>query len=491
MVSVGTRECGKRDFLPHGRDLAQIPFGAGEGALGILAVDPQDGEAVGLDHDFPARDRAGQDEACVERRKRDWDLFLDIVDAQPLECPAGNRDVAGAVDPFDIDEVAQHIVAADVVAAGDSLVGCGAQRPGDAPVRIELELAIGFEITAEIAPLVEPDRIGIGIVDPPVGDEGADLIGAEAGQVAEPPLERGQGLGVDMRRDRQVAIGREAEIIRDRQLEPVGARERDVRDERAGYAARSVAAGADTENRKQRQGDAEQADPPAGEADPVGRRILHHARGDDLPAGIFGAAGRRCYRAGRIDRIFERGDAADAGAPGRRDAPAAFQHHQQIVDHPVAQRIGQRDPLADQFVALGIDHHDIALGLDLAGLAVPGDPVGGEIIAVAVHPHLARGGDQIGFAIVFGIVGAEIDPLFGGGGRWLGHRRGRCDRRRHGRCKCIARARFGRLFLRGEADPRPCQQDRQRGPAQPCLRYAQVDPARHVTSSHRLLHLAR
>ena len=95
------------------------------------------------------------------------------------------------------------------------------------------------------------------------------------------------------------------------------------------------------------------------------------------------------------------------------DPSAAFQHDQQIVDHPVAQRFGQGDPVADQFVAFGIDHHDIADRLDLAGLAVPGDLVGGEVIAVAIHPHLAGGGDQVGLAVVGGFVGAEVDPLLG------------------------------------------------------------------------------
>ena len=121
--------------------------------------------------DRPADDRAGQDEARVERRKRDRDLLLDVVDAKALERPAGDRDVAVAVDPLDIDEVAQHVVAADVVAAGDGLVGGGAERAGNAPVGIELELAIGLEIAAEIAPLVGIDRIGIGVVDPAVSGE--------------------------------------------------------------------------------------------------------------------------------------------------------------------------------------------------------------------------------------------------------------------------------------------------------------------------------
>ena len=72
------------------------------------------------------------------------------------------------------------------------------------------------------------------------------------------------------------------------------------------------------------------------------------------------------------------------------DPAAAFEHDQQILDGAVAQRVGQVDVVADQLVALRVDDDDIALGADLAGLAVPDDLVGGEIIAVARHAHLRR-----------------------------------------------------------------------------------------------------
>ena len=41
------------------------------------------------------------------------------------------------------------------------------------------------------------------------------------------------------------------------------------------------------------------------------------------------------------------------------------------------------DIVADELVALRVHHDDIALGADLAGLAVPDDLVGGDVIAVA------------------------------------------------------------------------------------------------------------
>ena len=66
-------------------------------------------------------------------------LPLDVVDPQALERPAGDRDIAVGRDPLGIDEVAQPVVAGDVVAAGDGLVGGDPERAGHAPIGVELE----------------------------------------------------------------------------------------------------------------------------------------------------------------------------------------------------------------------------------------------------------------------------------------------------------------------------------------------------------------
>ena len=72
------------------------------------------------------------------------------------------------------------------------------------------------------------------------------------------------------------------------------------------------------------------------------------------------------------------------------------------------------DILADQLVALGREQDDIARGADLAGLAIPDDLIGGEIIALARHAYFAGRGDHVGIAVVGDAVGAEIDDWFGG-----------------------------------------------------------------------------
>ena len=67
----------------------------------------------------------------------------------------------------------------------------------------------------------------------------------------------------------------------------------------------------------------------------------------------------------------------------------------------------------------GVSEDDVAPRADLAGLAVPDHLVGGEIIAVAVHAHVAAGGHDVGVAVVGDLVGAELDDLvLVGRGRW-------------------------------------------------------------------------
>jgi hypothetical protein len=151
------------------------------------------------------------------------------------------------------------------------------------------------------------------------------------------------------------------------------------------------------------------------EADLVLGRVIDDPRRGHRPARPPRATGFAGHWAGRVDRILERRDIAVAPAARGRDPSAALQHHQQIVDAAVAKRLGQHHPLADQFVAFGVEHDDIALGPHLAGPAVPNDPVGGDIISVARHTHRARRGDHIIFGVVAHLVGSEAHQVLLGG----------------------------------------------------------------------------
>src|SRR3546814_16487606 len=75
---------------------------------------------------------------------------LFVVDAQRLHRPASNREIAVAIDPLEPDRVAQPIVARNVVAAQEGVVGREPDRSADTPVRIELIAARGIELAAKI-----------------------------------------------------------------------------------------------------------------------------------------------------------------------------------------------------------------------------------------------------------------------------------------------------------------------------------------------------
>ena len=112
--------------------------------------------------------------------------------------------------------------------------------------------------------------------------------------------------------------------------------------------------------------------------------------------GRLGQPRRGRHRAGRIDCILERRDFAGPRSARRGNSGAVLQDDEQIVDRAVAQRVGELDGVADELVALRGEHDDIALGVDLAGLAVPDHLVGREIIALAVHAHFAARGHDVG-----------------------------------------------------------------------------------------------
>ena len=114
-----------------------------------------------------------------------------------------------------------------------------------------------------------------------------------------------------------------------------------------------------------------------------------------------------------------------AVAAPRSDAAALFEHDQHVLDNAVLQRIGQLDAVAIGDVALRIGDGDVAVGENLAGLAVPGDRVGAQPIAAAIHSHVALGGDDVVVEFIFQRPGAELDLIVIGRQRRFGRRRGR------------------------------------------------------------------
>ena len=168
---------------------------------------------------------------------------------------------------------------------------------------------------------------------------------------------------------------------------------------------------AEAGKRDQRQ--AENLDARALVTDLVLDAVVHHADGANLPAGVFWAAFVILDGAGRIGGVLQLDIAVvEPRTLDRGEARAIVEHDEQILDDAVAQAVGQLDLVAIGGVAFGVLDDDIALGEDLAGLAVPGDLVGAHLDRFAVHLDIALGNDDFGVAVVIEVVGGETDLVF-------------------------------------------------------------------------------
>ena len=419
VVDVASRVAGQGQFLAPSRQPPQVPLRAREGALRVLALDADDIEAVALDLQRAA-EHVLLAEAGVDRGKRDRDLLLPVVGAQPFERPAGDRDVAVGADALGVDDVSQPVIVGDVVAAGEGLVARDPERGSDAPQRVELRLAVRLEIAADA--LAGRGDVGVDAFDRSVGQEAADLECPPAVELPVLRLDRREDAGIDMGRQRQVAVRPDLPMVGLGDFEALPARNAEVRREPAG---RALLAARDGEDRQQRNAHPEELQMPADEAHLARRRIVDDPGGGDCPAWPLRAPARRRHGAWRVNGVLERGDIVRSGAVGGGEAGAVFENHEEIVDGAVAQRVGQFDIVANELVLLRREHDDIALRMHLPRLAVPDDLVGGHVIAVAAHPHFARRRDDVRIAVVSHLIGAEVDDLV------LRCRRGRrCGRRR-------------------------------------------------------------
>ena len=238
-------------------------------------------------------------------------------------------------------------------------------------------------------------------------------------------LQHRQRTGEQARRNGQVAIGRQAEIIGQGDFKPV--------DRVIAQLGREQAAGIAVADRMrkywQRQaGDAEQRHARAGIADALRRRIIDDADRSNFPRRFLGAIARIDHGARGIGRAIDPDHAAGLTRPALcRDAPALLQHDEHILDHAVLQRIGQLDPVAIGGVAFGIGHRDIAVRHDLPGLAVPHHLVGAQPVALTEQAHIAADRHDIAVRIIFGEVGGKLDLVGIVGKRGFGRRR-RFDR---------------------------------------------------------------
>src|SRR3546814_2881607 len=116
-------------------------------------------------------------------------------------------------------DLTEPVVATDVIATQESAVRGGADRSADAPIGVDLKLAARVYIAADI--LFRGPRTAAGGDARTICDIAGDLIGALGEQALIIDLRHGKRVGIDVRRDGQVAIGRDLKIIGQRQLKPV------------------------------------------------------------------------------------------------------------------------------------------------------------------------------------------------------------------------------------------------------------------------------
>src|SRR3546814_8683595 len=110
MVDIAPRISGKGQLLAHGRDGPPVPASAGEGALRVLPLRAEDGQAVGLYLDRAVPDGIVEPPACVHRRQDHRLLAGDVGHAEALEGPAGDGNITVLADPFRVDDAAKAIV---------------------------------------------------------------------------------------------------------------------------------------------------------------------------------------------------------------------------------------------------------------------------------------------------------------------------------------------------------------------------------------------
>src|SRR3546814_6547345 len=114
-------------------------------------------------------------------------------------------------------DLTEPVVATDVIATQESAVRGGADRSADAPIGVDLKLAARVYIAADI--LFRGPRTAAGGDARTICDIAGDLIGALGEQALIIDLRHGKRVGIDVRRDGQVAIGRDLKIIGQRRSE--------------------------------------------------------------------------------------------------------------------------------------------------------------------------------------------------------------------------------------------------------------------------------
>ena len=207
---------------------------------------------------------------------------------QALEGPAFDREVALHAEALELVEVPQRVVARDVVAAQERVVGGEAKAERRTPVATVLEAAVTEDIAAELL-VRNTCPCGVGEVElRRIGADTAETQGTGRGLVPVFDRKRRIDLCVDDRRDGEVVMVGKAQKIRQLDRDAERAVDVDGRDEDARrIAARPVRV---RQARRVEDRDAEEFEARILVVDTFAIGIMAHAQRLHLPKWLLGAA---------------------------------------------------------------------------------------------------------------------------------------------------------------------------------------------------------
>ena len=309
------------------------------------------------------------------------------------------------VDPLEIDGGAQAIVAADVITAQERAVAGAAHRSGQAPIGIELELAVGEDIAAKIA---FSDAIARQTGDAAaVGRIPRDLERALIGQLAVLPAHHGERFGEEICARGRIAIGAETPVITAADLKAVALRNAQIGHQEA---CDRPSIGADRKAGQRQETRTEQFEIGVAEPDPAVAGVVRHAIGGDAPARRLVAAFGRGDGAGGVGRAFELDRPVRAARSGFCGQPPALAQRQQQVLHRAGfEFVGQHHAVREQLIAVFVHEAHASFGEDFATVTVPGYAIGPHRAIAAAQDDAAAGSDGVAGRIVAERVGFEGD----------------------------------------------------------------------------------
>ena len=403
MVDVCAAQRGEGQFLPPWRNAAEIELSAAEGALCILPVGTVNTQRIGLQFHARSGQRPVHPASVVDdgQRKRDKALVARLQ--QQLRGPAFHHEIAVVVDPLYRHVAAQPVVAADVVAAQESAVAGHPDGALYAPVRVELPLAVGKQVAAEIF-----GSGGDGCAEGnarAVSRVARDLVSPALRQLAVLRGDHRRGLGIDIARKDHVAAFTQALVIAAGKLETVGSAVTDIGNQEPGFG---LAVRAKRQARQRQDAQSEKLEPRSGKLDALRIGIVDDPLRRYAPARRFRAAIRILDRAAGIDGAVQFHAAIVQPPPLNGRQPTAFtESEEEVLHRSGAQFVRQLDGIGKQLVAVLVHQPDIALRLDYATGAIPRDLVRAHGLVAALQQDIAAGSDGVRRVVIAEFVRFE------------------------------------------------------------------------------------